>query len=107
MRDNVNISYEKFSNMTNQFEEEISELEELFSDVKAKTKVFAEYWEGNDSDEVLPNLEKVENEFEKINTHNKEYFEYLKRVLELYKNYDSSVSKVANEGDQSLDINVN
>ncbi len=107
MGNNVNISYEKFSNMTNQFEEEITELEALFSDIKTKTKVFAEYWEGNDSDEVLPNLEKVESDFDNINTHDKEYLEYLQRVLELYKNYDRSVSKVANEGDQSLDINVN
>ncbi len=106
MGSNVKISYEKFSNMLSQFEDEINELEEIFSDMKAKTKVFAEYWEGNDSDEVLPNLEKVENDFENINTHNKQYLEYLQRVLELYKNYESSISKVVKEGDQSLDINA-
>ena len=107
MKDNVNISYEKFSNMVNQFEEEITELETILTDIKKKTKVFSEYWEGNDSDEVLPNLEKVESTFDDINTHDKEYLEYLQRVLELYKNYDSSVSKVAEEGNKSLDINVN
>ncbi len=106
MKDNVNISYEKFSNMVGQFEEEITELENLFSDVKKKTKVFSEYWEGNDSDEVLPNLEEVENTFDDINTHDKEYLEYLQKVLELYKNYDRSVSKVAEEGNRSLDINA-
>ena len=104
---NVNISYEKFSTMVEEFEEEIKDLETIFTDVEKKTKGFANYWQGNDSDEILPNLEKLESSFPDINKHNEDYLAYLKEVLGEYKHYDDSASNVAEEGDRSLDINVN
>ena len=91
--------------MTEEFKNEIAELAELLEDVKKRTEIFSDYWTGKDSEEVMPNLLELEKGFGGINGDNKEYAASLDRILELYENYDKSVSKNVDTGDQSLDIN--
>ncbi len=106
MNAKIDISYEDLLSIQTDFEKEITSMDELFQDVKKETEKFSEYWDGKDSKEVMPTLKDIENKFDGIVEYNNKYNEYLKKVVELYKTYDKSVTKVVENANKSLDINV-
>ncbi len=76
-----------------EFTSQMSEMEQLLANIKETTNNVKNYWAGDDSDNVLTIINNFMTSFDVIVERNKNYTDFLEKVIADYKAADDAISE--------------
>lgn len=80
-------------------------MDALFNDVKTQTTNVKAYWEGEDSEAMLAEIENFQKSFETVKQENEKYANFLNNVINRYSTTEQNISNSIDASSGGFSIN--
>lgn len=103
MDQNINVTSSKVADVLAKFQAEMVKMQTLFEEVKKENAAAKNYWEGDDSDAMLSQIESFQGTFDSVKEKNEKYVAFLNSTIDSYSTTDKEISSKTTSS--SLGIN--
>lgn len=103
MDQNINVTSSKVADVLAKFQAEMVKMQTLFEEVKTENAAAKNYWEGDDSDAMLSQIEAFQGTFDSVKEKNEKYVSFLNSTIDSYSTTDKEISSKTTSS--SLGIN--